>query len=118
MVAALWDARDRWFDIGARFGIKVPDLEVIRNEDDVDERFRRMIIAWLKAGKNCNWKQVCEALSHHTVGMHQMAEKLRDSQEDKAYKTDGWLCHSTLGLCCIACIIMSIIFQATLSPLL
>ena len=118
MAAALWDARHKWFDIGARFGIRVPDLEVIRKEDDEEERFRRMIIAWLKAGKNCNWKHICEALSHHTVGMHHMAETMRDSQEDKSHKTDGWLCHFTLGVCCIACIITSIISQATLSPLL
>ena len=89
MAAALWDARYKWFDIGARFGIRIPDLEVIRNEDDVDERFRKMIIAWLKAGKNCNWKRICETLSHHTVGMRHMVEKLKDSLEDKSQTTDG-----------------------------
>lgn len=91
MSAALWDARNKWFDIGARFGIRISDLEVIRNEDDVDERFRRMIIAWLKAGKNCNWKHICEALSHHTVGMQHIAMKLRDSQEDKSERAEGML---------------------------
>ena len=87
--AALWDARHKWFPIGVRFAVKITDLEAIRNENDVEERFHRMVTTWLKAGKNCNWKHICEALGHPTVGMQHMAEKLRDSQEDKSHKTDG-----------------------------
>ena len=94
--AALWDARHKWFAIGARFGIKVTDLEAIRNEDDVEERFQRMVIMWLKAGKNCNWKHVCEALGHPTVGMQHMAMKLKSPQEDRSETTDGWLLHFIL----------------------
>ena len=87
--AALWDARHKWFAIGARFGIKVTDLEAICNEDDVEERFQRMVITWLKTGKNCNWKHVCEALGHPTVGMQHMAMKLRSPQEDSSQTTDS-----------------------------
>lgn len=88
--AALWDAKHKWFSIGVRFGIKVTDLEAIRNEDGVEERFQRMVIAWLKAGKNCNWQQVCEALSHPTVGMQHMAAKLRHSHVNSSQATNGW----------------------------
>ena len=94
--SALWDAKHKWFSIGVRFGIKVTELEAIRSEDSVEERFHRMVTTWLKAGKNCNWKHICEALSHHTVGMQHMAENLRDSPEDKSQTADGWLCHFPL----------------------
>ena len=88
---ALWDARHKWFSIGTRFEIGVPDLEVIDKEGDVEVKFQKMVITWLKAGNNCNWKKVCEALSHPTVGMQHMAKKLNSSQKDRSQTTEGWL---------------------------
>ena len=88
---ALWDARHKWFSVGARFGIGVPDLEAIDKEGDVELKFQKMVITWLKAGNDCNWKKVCEALSHPTVGMQHMAKKLNYSQKDKCETTEGWL---------------------------
>ena len=91
MSEALWDARHKWLIIGARFGIGVPDLEAIDQEGSVEVKYQKMVIAWLKAGNDCNWKKVCEALSHPTVGMQHMARKLNNSQKDKNETTEGWL---------------------------
>ena len=73
-------------------------MEAIRNENDVEERFQRMLTTWLKAGKGCNWKHICEALGHHTVGMQHMAEKLRDSEKDRSQTAEGWLYNFTPSL--------------------
>ena len=88
---ALWDARHKWFSIGARFGIGVPDLEAIDQEGGVEVKFHKMVITWLRAGNACNWKRVYEALSHPTVGMQHMAKKLIKSQKDKCETTEGLL---------------------------
>ena len=88
---ALWDARHKWFSIGARFGIGVPDLEAIDQEGDVEMKFRKMVIMWLKAGNRCNWKNVCEALIHPTVGMKHMAKRLKSSFNDESETTEGLL---------------------------
>lgn len=76
---ALWDARHKWFSIGARFEIGVPNLEAIDQEAGVEVKFQKMVITWLKAGNDCNWRKVCEVLSHPTVGMQHMAKKLSKS---------------------------------------
>ena len=88
----------------------------------MEVKFQKMVIAWLKAGNDCDWKNVCDALSHPTVGMQHMAKKLRDSQENKSQTADGWLCHFKyssmtvpLHTTCIACTLMSIIAKAIVS---
>ena len=57
----------------------------------METKFRKMVIMWLKAGNRCNWKKVCEALSHPTVGMQHMAKKLNNSQKDRSQPTEGQL---------------------------
>ena len=40
---ALWDARLKWFSIGARFGIGVPSLEAIDQEGSMVVKFGSVI---------------------------------------------------------------------------
>ena len=96
---ALWDARHKWFSIGARFGIGIPSLEAIDKEGDVELKFQKMVIIWLKAGNDCNWKKVCEALSHPTVGMQHMAKKLNTSQKDEPETSEGTFSLYTYHTC-------------------
>lgn len=91
MLDALWAARVKWYYIGARFKLKASDLDTIDMETEVDVKFRKMVSMWLKSGRNCTWKAVVEALSHHTVDMLKVAREHSDCLKEKCEKGGGWL---------------------------
>ena len=83
---ALWAARAKWYYIGACFKLKPSDLDTIDMEAEVEVKFRKMVSMWLKSGRNCTWKAVVEALSHHTVDMLKVAKERSDFLKDKCEK--------------------------------
>ena len=86
---ALWAARVKWYNIGVRFKIKPSDLDPINMEMDVDTKLQKMIRVWLNSGRNCTWKAVVEALSHHTVDMLKVAKEHSDFLKDKCERGNG-----------------------------
>ena len=72
----LWNARRKWYDIGVCFNINIPDLQVIDEENDVNTKFRKMIIKWLEKGVNCTWRMICDVLRHPTVDMNGLAKDI------------------------------------------
>ena len=76
----MWEAREKWYNIGLYFEIKSSQLDVIISEskDDIDEMFRKMIKQWLQVGHCCNWKTVYDALKSPTVSKESTAEKLSE----------------------------------------
>ena len=80
VVEQMWEAREKWYNIGLCFKIPPSQLDVIKSEsrDDIDELFRKMITEWLRRGRCCNWKAVYDALKNPTVGKESTAEKLSE----------------------------------------
>ena len=88
---ALWDARDKWYNIGIQLDMAVVDLEVIRRDQNAttDECMTEMLIKWLRNA--CNpptWKCIVNALRSPTVSLMHMAETVEhnhlslDSKEE------------------------------------
>lgn len=75
---AVWEARSKWYNIGIRLKLKVPDLDCIDAEPgiNVEEKFNRMVKSWLKMTESCTWPALCEALKHPTVAMPNVAEEV------------------------------------------
>lgn len=76
----MWEAREKWYNIGLCFNIPPSKLDVIKKEsvDDIDEMFRKMIKEWLQKGYCCNWKTAYDALKSPTVDKGSTAENLRE----------------------------------------
>jgi hypothetical protein len=91
----MWEAREKWYNIGLYFKIPSSQLDVIKSEtkDDIDEMFRKMIKQWLQVGHCCNWKTVYDALKSPTVSKEPTAEKLSEwlikGRKRKATPQDG-----------------------------
>ena len=76
---ALWDARDKWYNIGIQLDMAVVDLEVIRRDQNAttDECMTEMLIKWLRNA--CNpptWNCIVNALRSPTVNLMHMAETI------------------------------------------
>ena len=77
----LWDARSKWRNIGLAIKIRNPDLEVIDQENrDIDAKFQSMILLWLKNGKDCTWATLCKALEARSVGLSDLAARIRSEK--------------------------------------
>ena len=75
---ALWEARSKWHNIGIQLKLKVHELECINAEQcSLDDKFSEMIKIRLRKVEPCTWRDFCDALNHPTVGMPNVAEKLK-----------------------------------------
>ena len=72
----MWDAREKWHNIGVRFKIGVQNLKVIGKYGDVDKKFNLVVIKWLERGDNCTWNNICDVLRHRTVDRGGLATKI------------------------------------------
>ena len=74
---ALWEARSKWHNIGARLKLGVFELDCINAEPGfgVEEKFNLMIKTRLKKMEPCTWRDLYEALIHPTVDMPSVAGK-------------------------------------------
>ena len=66
----MWEAKEKWYDIGVELGLMVNDLDVIRckNYDDPEKCIAEMLSVWLRQG-GATWEALIFALNHKTVGV-------------------------------------------------
>ncbi|XP_064392141.1 uncharacterized protein LOC135339799 isoform X2 [Halichondria panicea] len=75
---ALYDATDKWFNMGLQLNVDPNDLKRILNEGTLQnntERLREMLTARLDQG-DLTWDQITEALENPTVGKKVIADKI------------------------------------------
>ena len=77
--SALWEARQKWFNIGVRLRLKVTTLKTIDCESgqNLEDKLREMILSWLKDGKMCTWRALRKALKHQTVNEPELACQIK-----------------------------------------
>ena len=74
---ALFDARDKWYDIGMFLKLQIETLNGIENNEvQLDRQFRKMLLLWLQSGKNRTWYALADALRSKFVGRSDIAGKL------------------------------------------
>ena len=80
---ASWEARTKWYNIGLELNIDPETLNTIKeNNDNIDDRFRTMLIAWLKMiDPKPTWEALAEALQSPTVGYEHLAGHIESSQK-------------------------------------
>ena len=69
--AALWDARDKWYNIGVQLNMSIASLDAIRreNRDNPDTCFNEMLSNWLRNGRPpLTWNNLADALRSRPVG--------------------------------------------------
>ncbi len=65
---AVYEARDKWFNMGMALKLKVGSLNAIKaGSGDVDENCLNMLQEWLHNGTNKTWRAIAEALGSKTV---------------------------------------------------
>ena len=76
---AAWDARAKWHNIGLELDIDPGTLDAIKtNNEDVEDRFRAMLITWLKMVQpKPTLAALAEALQSRTVGFGHLAEQIQ-----------------------------------------
>ena len=80
VIQTIWDAREKWFFIGLKLGIKKDKLEDIKREhSNVDDRFTEMLMNWLSNDETtytCTWGAMATALRSPSVRLGHLADKL------------------------------------------
>ena len=105
-----WTARQKWYNIGLRLGLKVDVLDCIQmspNNTDPDSCFTAMLKAWLRQENiEKTWNKLVMALSNDTVGFSDLANSIVTTQGES---TNRWRnqcyssgptteCHNKSGL--------------------
>ena len=76
VLAALWEAREKWYFIGLKLKVKPSDLNAIKaDKSSVDDKLASVINTRLNS-EPCTRKELYDALRDPTVGMAAEAEKL------------------------------------------
>ena len=70
----LYDARNKWFDIGLALDISYSTLESIESEkSDNSDRLRRMLAHCIQSGGPLTWTDLSGCLRHPTVKRNDLA---------------------------------------------
>ncbi len=65
---AVYEARDKWFNMGMALKLKVGSLNAIKaGSGDVDEKCLNMLQEWLHNGTSKTWRAIAEVLGSKTV---------------------------------------------------
>ena len=76
----MYEARDKWRNIGGVFGVSESTLRCIgKEEHDEDGKLRRVIEAWLRdhgGTSKCSWTAVAKVLRNKTVGRADIAREV------------------------------------------
>ena len=84
VLAMVWEARSKWYNIGLELGISSETLECIRanDRDDTEKCFVDMIKRWLQSDEveNKSFKALVRALKSPSVGREQVAEDMEKSE--------------------------------------
>ena len=71
----LYDARNKWFDIGMALSISYSTLESIESEKpDNSDRLRRMLAHRIQSGGRLTWTDLSDCLRHPTVKRNDLAD--------------------------------------------
>ena len=76
---AAWEARAKWYNIGVELDMDPGTLDTLKgNNDDIDDRFRAMLMTWLKTVQpRPTLAALAEALQSPTVGFGHLAEQVQ-----------------------------------------
>ena len=79
ILEAVWDARNKWMNIGIQLNIVKTDLDEINTvqKGNPEDCLREMLSLWLKQVKHPpTWSVLIAALKKPTVGLQQLAEQI------------------------------------------
>ena len=79
--AAVWDGRNKWYNIGLQLGLSPETLDAIEQTKRhvVDDCFTETLKLWLRgSGSRPSWSCLARALKEQTVGLVVLAEKLQN----------------------------------------
>ncbi len=75
---ALYGARARWYSIGRALKVHPFTLSVIKSrQHTLRIQFSKMLLNWLRNGKNRSWQTLVEALQTQMVGRPDLAKKIK-----------------------------------------
>ena len=90
---ALYEARDKWRNLGGVFGVSEATLRCIaKEEDDEDSKLRRVISTWLETHggtSHCSWRAAAQALRNITVGRHDVAHEVCANHSTSGQASSG-----------------------------
>lgn len=73
----VYEARNIWYCLGLVLEFTSDFLEEIKAEGiGASESLRKMLITWLRTGKERNWKTLALALGQEIVGKNNLKEKI------------------------------------------
>ena len=76
---AVWNARQRWFDIGLELDLSVSDLNAIKTSNDniIYKCINNMLIVWLRrSNPPPTWSALVGALRSPVVGCEELAKRV------------------------------------------
>ena len=98
ILEAMYDARDKWRNIGGIFHVPESTLRCIALEEaDNEGKLRRVIIAWLEregGTGNCTWALVVSALRNKTVNRSDVAGEVCEKHLPKSMSPSVSSAHS------------------------
>ena len=106
----LWEAREKWYYIGVKVGLKTTDLDGIRHDHDdkLEPCLREMIKLWLKQ-IGATWGELINALRYKTVGFYDLANSvasdcfLESNKDEYQYIGDQNTLSDGKGFTCPQC---------------
>ena len=82
VLAKLYDARAKWFDLGLALEMGYGTLEDIQSKNyDNSENLRRMLAYRLRTGEHLTWAKLCVCLRDPMVGRDDLAEKIEQGTQ-------------------------------------
>ena len=78
MYTKLYDARDKWFDIGLALNIKFNTLKSIEREQHSNQGncLREMLAHRIQSGGPLTWADLSSCLGQSTVGRRDLADEI------------------------------------------
>ena len=74
---SVWEARQKWYNIGIELKLEVSDLDVIqcKNNENPDNCITEMLVSWLRRG-GATWEAMIDALNQNAVGFCELADRI------------------------------------------
>ena len=72
----LYDARVKWYELGLQLKVTTQDLDVIKLSSH--NKLLGMLKQWLRSAENTTWPHIVEALQCRSVGLLDLARRVRD----------------------------------------
>ena len=79
VLEVLWNARDKWYNIGLQLRIDPSTLDAIAMETmkhESDERLRHTLLSWLRSAGKKTWKMLYDALRVSSVNEENTATEV------------------------------------------